>query len=193
MTDEEFAAKYMKLAAFMAWKFVRNTNKALARQEQIDARLGSADADDFTGDALLKLMRCPKNKRDQPAYVKRLIINSLINSLNKRMRLVQNEVFGDVELPDSKSPLQSLYHLAEHDLASFDDQLPSSMAAVVKLYYGIGCEKELSEKEIAKKLGRTQWWVRMRLERGLAKLRSRVVPTNPGNFPCTTSGINANL
>lgn len=75
MSNEELVQQYSRLAGHFAWDFVRRS-----------ATLGSEDAEDFASSAIVKLLQCPLAYRTEPAYVKRLILNSVIKDWRKALQ-----------------------------------------------------------------------------------------------------------
>lgn len=81
VSNAELVKDYSKLAGYLSWQFVRRS-----------ATLGSEDAEDFASSAIVRLIQCPFQYRDQPAYIKRLILNSIIKDCNKALKMAEREV-----------------------------------------------------------------------------------------------------
>lgn len=191
MTDEQLVEKYSKLCTHIAWSFVTKANHTKAQpfakrggdHQEWDRRLTAVDAEDFAADALMKLLRCPQQYRTEHSYVLRLIINTVINSHKKRSRVVHYEtrVGGNWDLEgewEQPAPLEKVdpYDFAAHDIENLDfSSLTEPELTVLRLHFGLDGAEGLSEKVIARKLGRTQWWVQTRLRQGLQKLRQSTI------------------
>lgn len=81
MTNEQLVEEYGRLAGHLAWDMVRRS-----------ATLGSEDAEDFASSAICRLIQCPPQYRDQPAYVKRILLNSVIKDWRKTLKMSEREI-----------------------------------------------------------------------------------------------------
>lgn len=90
MTNDQLVTQYSNLAGFLAWDFVKRSGT-----------LGSEDAEDFASSAIVRLLQCPQQYRSEPAYVKRLILNSVIKDWRKTLKMSEREIsleeFAQVE------------------------------------------------------------------------------------------------
>lgn len=197
MTDTELVEKYGKLCGHIAWAFVRRSQSAAKFDEQISSALGSEDAEDLAGAALLSLIKCPAAHRHEPPYVKRLIVNAIIKAWRKRLRVIEIErgaprslgpfrsIGGEQGISHPVSELGDWFDtqpgpdgLAGKTQTAFDyatvvsllPKIPQAERIVLELSFGIGC-KAFAERQIAKKLGRNRSWVTSRLHRGILRLR----------------------
>lgn len=105
ITDEQLIDKYGKFCGYMAWTFVKR-NRAKGSEpfaEQVDPLLGTEDAEDFAATAMMYLIRIRPEKRDQPPYIKRVIISKIINAWRKRIKELKSEVYCDPVGHDSSA------------------------------------------------------------------------------------------
>lgn len=86
LSTEEFIEKYRRLAGHIAWTFVRRSHKEIS-----PIVLTQEDAEDFASCALLKLVKCPPQYRDQKFFVNRLIVNAIITAWRKRLKQMETE------------------------------------------------------------------------------------------------------
>src|SRR5881628_429207 len=86
MTDVEFVEKYKNLCGHIAQDFVSRS-----RRDNVINSLGQQDAQDFASVAMLRLVKCPIEKRDQKNYVVTLIVNGIITAWRKRLKTREME------------------------------------------------------------------------------------------------------
>jgi RNA polymerase sigma factor (sigma-70 family) len=204
-SQDAFVEQYRRLCAHIAWRFVFRQK----RQHEADA--GAPDpirpsrssrgpyatvsgpllpktdhlaAQDLTSAALLRLVKCPARYRDQPAYVRRLIVNAIIDEQKRQQKIFHSE-YAAPALPDGEDWFDTQPGrdgLAQATQIKFDalraiqamDCLTQGERLVVEFYFGLNGVQPLKEHAIACKLARTRFWVERRLTAALIKLRTQV-------------------
>jgi RNA polymerase sigma factor (sigma-70 family) len=174
--------------------------------------LGTEDAEDLTAVALIKLIKCPQAHRHEKPYVTRLIVNAIITEWRKKLlrygieqtlglpctvnlmsehqggRGQHGGMHGSVDLWDR---LESSEDLERDSMRKFDaakmvdfvSLLPESERIVLELNFGLNGCQPCGEDRIAKKLGRTKWWVTVRLKAGIERIRQDVQGIPPKTLP----------
>lgn len=182
LTDQELVEKYGQLCGHIAWDFVRKNPDQLKRE----------DAEEFASAALLRLIKCPAPKRRSKPYINVLIKNEIIRHWHRRLRQLKREADDKIVLPahanndhDSGNerlmdrfpdprPLHAELMHSAFDQAKVLQLLPElceSERVVIELSFGLNGAKSFSQERIAKKLGRTRYWVESRLQVGIKNLR----------------------
>ena len=150
---------------------------ALAKRDDLAAQ-------DLASAALLRLVKCPLRYRDQPAYVRRLIVNAIIDEQKRQQKTFHYE-YAAPALPNGGDWFDTQPGrdgLAQATEIKFDairaiqamDCLTQGERLVVEFYFGLNGVQALKEHAIACKLARTRWWVERRLTSALIKLRTQV-------------------
>lgn len=172
----------------MAWRFVKRSGSYDGGERGV--RLDTEDAEDLASVAIYYLLRIPQHFRDQPPYVKRVIISKIITAWHKRLKYGQRE-YQPPHTPNNGGTSRG-YHsddffdtlpgrdgLAEQTQVHFDSatilallpKLPQSQRVVIELHFGLNGAKPCGSQRIATKLARSRYWVDARLRAGLAELR----------------------
>jgi hypothetical protein len=194
ISDEQLFAKYGKFCGYMAWQFVKRSGSYDAGERNV--RLDTEDAEDLASIATYYLLRIPQQFRDQPPYIKRVIVSKIITAWHKRLKHGRNEwqppgqtgdghrSWGDPgdNSPDYFDTLPGRDGLAEHTQTSFDSakvlallpKLPEAQRIVLELYFGLNGAKPCGSARIATKLARTRYWVDARLHAGLQEIRTMI-------------------
>ncbi len=193
----EFVERYRRLAGHIAWTFVKRSHRDIS-----PVVLTQEDAEDFASCALLKLVKCPPQYRDQKFFVNRLIVNAIITSWRKRLKQIETErspyrITGHVDFgddsptrkerdpsPDWFDTLEGRDGVHTSTALKFDSlkvsnilpQLPQAERLVLELNFGLGCPA-VGVERIGKKLGRSKSWVELRLNRGLKIIREQLAQT----------------
>ena len=190
---EEFVEKYRRLAGHIAWTFVRRSHREIS-----PVVLTQEDAEDFASCALLKLVKCPPQFRDQKPYVNLLIVNGIITAWRKRLKQLESEQradprrnawnqqwtgetreAGQVEVEsDWFDTLEGRDGVHTQTQTKFDfrtvsnllPNLPPAERLVIELNFGLGCPP-CGVERIGKKLGRSKTWVELRISRGILRIR----------------------
>lgn len=202
MDDAAFIEKYRRLCGHIAWDFVRRSHRGIS-----DVVLSQEDAEDFASCALLKLVRCPAEHRENKWYVQRVIENAITTAWRKRLKQLELEKeatpkvlrvstgttsassdrFGMLASSDIFDLLPGPDGLAGKTQVKFDyaaisalmPKLPESQRLVLELSFGLdGCQP-CSPERIAKKLGRSSLWVRLKYEAGVKRLREEISCPRP--------------
>lgn len=196
ISDQELVDQYGKFCTYMAWQVVGKRSEL----GEDKSGLRPQDAEDFSQLALIKLISLPQTYRDQPYYVRQVIILAVCNAKRDRLRWKRTRDWQPPHVrgerwhgngiaehgEDYFDTLPGRDGLAEytqvnHDCARMLEILPKLHAAerlVLELHFGVnGCQAS-TIRTIAKKLGHRDSWVEVRLKRGLAQLKSLLV-TNP--------------
>lgn len=191
MTDEELIAKYSRYCGYWAKYFMQreNPNHDVERGSVADRY---CDVEDLASDAMLKLIKCPAEHRHEHAYVTKLIIRAIIDGLRKKRSILAREwqpphhvgssgggQFESQTVTDYFDALPGPDGLAGKTQFKFDlakaqaylEYLPLAERLVVELHFGLTGLRPASERQIGKKLGRTEFWVQRRLSSGLTQLR----------------------
>jgi RNA polymerase sigma factor (sigma-70 family) len=203
-TKEQFIEQYRRLCGHIARSFVAKWRRKLINagggsvEETYFLRSGfpatrtlQCKAEDLAGAALIKLMKCPERYWNQPYYVKRLIVNAIIDEQKVQQKIFQNE-WQSPEFSNYSHPVRE-YHdwfdtqpgrdgLAEATRVKFDGEkitramtsLSQAERLVVELYFGLYTDNPIREYKIAAKLGRDQGWVERRLKSGLNNIRRQL-------------------
>lgn len=185
---EDFIEQYRRLAGHIAWDFVRRSRSS------VNMVLTEEDAEDFAAIALLKLVKCPPDKRGEKFYVNRLIVNAIINAWHKRLKTMgaesePNSLWGHLELNEEEAtragdifdcvPGPDGLHgktQTKFDYAKIANLLPTIPAAerlVIELNFGLGCPA-IGIERVGKKLGRSRYWAEARLKRGISRIREQL-------------------
>jgi hypothetical protein len=201
ISDEELFQKYGKFCGYMAWQFVKRSGSYDDGERNV--RLDTEDAEDLASVATYHLLRIPQRYRDQPPYIKRVIISKIITAWHKRIKwskecqpprfvkqFSQDKGMGrkgdvlDLQTAyvDYFDQLPGRDGLAEHTQVSFDSaaiiallpKLPQVQRIVLELHFGLNGAKPCGSARIATKLARTRYWVDARLNAGLQELRSMI-------------------
>lgn len=195
ISDEQLFAKYGKFCGYMAWQFVKRSGSFDEGERSV--RLDTEDAEDLASVATYYLLRIPQRFRDQPPYVKRVIVSKIITAWHKRLKCSREvqapshaSLAGDAyghgyaalstsESVDYFDNLPGRDGLAEATQVAFDTtkvlallpKLTDAERIVLELHFGLNGAKSCGAQRIATKLGRTRWWVDARLHIALAELR----------------------
>lgn len=205
ISDEELFAKYGKFCGYMAWVFVKRSGSFEDGERNV--RLDTEDAEDLASVAVYYLLKIPQRFRDQPPYIKRVVISKIITAWNKRLKYGQKE-YQPPHTPGSKGTAEgSTLHatsanvdyfdtlpgrdgLAEHTQTAFDSatilallpKLSDAQRIVLELYFGLNGAKACGSARIAVKLARTRYWVDVRLQAGLQELRTMISAKPPSGL-----------
>ena len=103
-TREQLVEQYRRLCGYIARSFVTKWRRRLinsgggSSEETFILRSGfpatrtlQCKAEDLAGAALIKLMKCPERYWNQPYYVKRLIVNAIIDEQKVQQKIFENE------------------------------------------------------------------------------------------------------
>jgi len=172
---EEFVERYRRLAGHIAWTFVRRSHREIS-----PVVLTQEDAEDFASCALLKLVKCPPQFRDQKPYVNLLIVNGIITAWRKRLKQLESETNGK-GAEDGEDYFDTIegrdgVHTStqtKFDFRTVSNLLPNLPAAerlVIELNFGLGCPP-CGVERIGKKLGRSKSWVELRISKGILRIR----------------------
>ena len=210
-SQDAFVEQYRRLCAHIAWRFVFRQKRQFetnaghydesgpkltrfGHRRGADGKLTDAapllpkretlSAQDLTSAALLRLVKCPARYRDQPAYVRRLIVNAIIDEQKRQQKIFHSE-YAAPALPDGEDWFDTQPGrdgLAQATQIKFDalraiqamDCLTQGERLVVEFYFGLNGVQPLKEHAIACKLARTRFWVERRLTAALIKLRTQV-------------------
>ena len=199
ISDEQLFAKYGKFCGYMAWQFVKRSGSyedgfenGARSQSDTRVRLDTEDAEDLASIATYYLLRIPQQFRDQPPYIKRVIVSKIITAWHKRQKYGRREwqpphhVIGRPDETDYFDTLPGRDGLAEHTQTSLDSakivalipRLPEAQRVVLELYFGLNGAKPCGSTRIATKLARTRYWVDARLNAGLQEIRT-MISANP--------------
>jgi RNA polymerase sigma factor (sigma-70 family) len=199
-TREQFVEQYRRLCGHIARNFITKWKQKLINsghgvEETLYLRSGfpatrvlQCRAEDLASAALVNLAKCPRQYWNQPHYVKRLIVNAIIDEQRVQQKIFENEWQApDVPRHDSGQPEYYDWFdtqpgrdgLAEATRVKFDgEKISQAMTAlsqaerlVVELYFGLHNDSPIREYKIAAKLGRDQGWVERRLKAGLNHIR----------------------
>jgi len=199
MQDAEFIEKYRRLCGHIAWDFVKRSHRDVS-----PIALTQEDAEDFASCALIKLLKCPAQHRDNKWYVQRVIENAITTAWRKRLKQLGQErevqtVRGELDIPSPANPwahseggdlldmLPGPDGLAGKTQIKFDfakvnsvlPTLPNSERIVVELTFGLNGAEPFTLKRIAKKLGRTEWWTETKLRMALLRMRAKISSQSP--------------
>jgi len=200
MQDAEFIEKYRRLCGHIAWDFVKRSHRDVS-----PIALTQEDAEDFASCALIKLLKCPTQHRDNKWYVQRVIENAITTAWRKRLKQLGQErevqtVRGELDIPspanhygarseggDLLDMLRGPDGLAGKTQIKFDfakvnsvlPTLPNSERIVVELTFGLNGAEPFTLKRIAKKLGRTEWWTETKLRMALLRMRAKISSQSP--------------
>ena len=169
----------------MAWKFVRKSGSYDSGEQGV--RLDTEDAEELASFATYHLIRLPQKYRDQPYYVRQVIISKIITAWNKRLKTGRREWqpphhimpnHGDFQ-PDWFDSLPGPDGLADRTQQAMDatavlallPRLTLSERTVLELHFGLNGAKPYGAQRIATKLARSRYWVELRLQSGLQELR----------------------
>lgn len=192
LSTEQFVEKYRNLAGHIAWTFIKRSHRDVS-----PIVLTQEDAEDFASCALLKLVKCPPEYRDQKYFVNRLIVNAIITAWRKRLKQLETERDQDCIRPLLAN--EAARHDSgrrDHDIfdrlpgpdglhgktqVKFDSAavinllptIPEVERLVIELNFGLGCPA-LAVERIGKKLGRSKSWVELRLSRGILRIREQL-------------------
>jgi RNA polymerase sigma factor (sigma-70 family) len=214
-TQEQFIEHYRRLCGHIARSFIGRRKQRLddasgkassdlfAEFPNLLSKRADLDAQDLASAALVRLARCPSGKWDQPYYVKRLIVNAIIDELKKLDHVFNHEwcpntVAHDRSARGEPGPryevdffdtLPGRDGLAQSTQIKYDSSTITSALAVlsqgerlvISFYFGLNGMRPRRERAIAAALGRTQFWVERRLSAGLNRLRKEIglKPLNP--------------
>lgn len=187
-SDEELISKYGRLCGHVAQALVKKSSN-----------LTQEDAQDFASAAMMKLIKCPAHHRHEDPYIRTIINNAIRNVWRKRIgqlnaeatqldfqetqnrgefpahvhsrcerRLLLSKLSGD-GLPD-----RTQRKFDAETLAGLINSLPSVERTILQLHFGLSGCKSISQRQIAKKLGRSRDWVEPRLVRGIQLVRDQV-------------------
>ncbi len=205
-TRGEFIEQYRRLCGHIARAFVskwrRNliSNGGLAQGSDSNyaphiqaSRTLQFKAEDLASAALLKLCKCKPEYWNQPYYVKRLIVNAIIDEQKFQQKTFEHE--WQAPKPDSRGS-NSVYPmvddwfdqqpgrdgLAEATRIKLDSEairksficLTSSERIVIEMYYGLKTKTPLKEYAIASRLGKDRGWVERKLKAGLNAIRREI-------------------
>ena len=201
ISNEELFKKYGKFCGYMAWQFVKRSgsfddtrgfdNGARANSDT-RVKLDTEDAEDLASIATYHLLRIPQQFRDQPPYIKRVIVSKIITAWHKRLKYGRSEWQpphhvgehqggnDNCNATDYFDTLAGHDALAEQTQVSLDSaavlellpKLPAVQRIVLELHFGLNGAKPCGSARIATKLARTRYWVDARLQAGLQELRS---------------------
>jgi RNA polymerase sigma factor (sigma-70 family) len=147
---------------------------------------------DLASAAIVRLMKCPEKYWNQPYYVKRLIVNAIIDEQKAQQKVFEHEwqppEFGSstrsgaFEAHDWFDTQPGRDGLAEATRVKFDaaavqekfSALSQGERLVIELYFGLNNTPAIKEYAIASKLGRTREWVDRRLKSGLNVIRREI-------------------
>ena len=182
VSDEQLFSKYGKFCGYMAWQFVKRSGSYDAGERNV--RLDTEDAEDLASIAIYHMLRIPQQFRDQPPYIKRVIVSKIITAWHKRLKHGRNESQAP-HIPNETDYFDTLVGrdgLADDTQVAFDSarilailpQLPEPQRIVLELYFGLNGAKSCGSARIATKLARTRYWVDARLNAGLQEIRTRI-------------------
>jgi RNA polymerase sigma factor (sigma-70 family) len=177
VTNEELLQKYSKFCGYMAWQLVRKSDT-----------LGTEDAEDIASYAVIRLIQCPEEHRHEPAYVKRLIINRVITHWQKMCKQRGIEIdAGSITISDNEEipaieqvpDPTNIEHLTirradQNKMLLLLGKLPDTERIVIELNFGLNGSSACGVDRIARRVGRTPYWVQARLNRGIRRMREMV-------------------
>ena len=191
ISDEELFRKYGKFCGYMAWQFVKKSGSYSDGVKKF--RLDTEDAEDLASVARYYLLKLPQCYRDQPPYVKRVIVSKIITAWNKLVKSEQRE-FQPEHKPTRRNQAVTVLDYDEGDY--FDRQpAPGDLSestqvaldatrilallprltpperTVIELHFGLNGAKPCGSQRIATKLARSRYWVDIRIQSGLQELR----------------------
>lgn len=212
-SQDAFVEQYRRLCGYIARRFVYRQKRQFEENRgklQSDSGLESRSssgktaangysaalpkcydlaAQDLASAALLRLVRCPERYRDQPKYVRRLIVNAIIDESKKQQRLLAREYAAPstIDGEDWFDLQPGRDGLAEYTRIKVDgarakealSSLTQGERLVVEFYFGLNGVEPLGEHAIACKLARTRPWVEKRLSSALVKLRTQIAIPSP--------------
>jgi DNA-directed RNA polymerase specialized sigma24 family protein len=145
-------------------------------------------AEDLASAALISLVKCQQQYWNQPYYVKRLIVNAIINEQKRQQKIFERELcaFAMEDGSDWFDTLPGRDGLAQSTQVKYDTQkmldalhvLTEGERLVIQFYFGFNGIQPIKPRGIAIKLARTEFWVERRLASGLNRLRREM-----GNSP----------
>lgn len=189
-SDEELISKYGRLCGHVAQALVKKSSN-----------LTQEDAQDFASAAMMKLIKCPAHHRHEDPYIRTIINNAIRNVWRKRIGQLNAEA-TQLDLREGQKGGTDWHHGAIHNgierrlllsklsgdglpdrtqrkfdaetLAGLINSLPSVERTILQLHFGLSGCKSISQRQIAKKLGRSRDWVEPRLVRGIQLVREQV-------------------
>lgn len=186
MTETEFIEKYRRLCGHIAWDFVKRSHRDVS-----PIFLTQEDAEDFASCALLKLLRCPEQHRDNKWYVQRIIENAIVTAWRKRLKQLgaeqeankrslsltadeyQGDIFDLLPGPDGLAgKTQTKFDYAK--VIALMPKLPDAQRIVLELSFGLNGCQACSPQRIAKKLGRTEWWAQKTFNAAIKNIQSEL-------------------
>ena len=186
MTETEFIEKYRRLCGHIAWDFVKRSHRDVS-----PIFLTQEDAEDFASCALLKLLRCPEQHRDNKWYVQRIIENAIVTAWRKRLKQLgaeqeankrslsltadeyQGDIFDLLPGPDGLAgKTQTKFDYAK--VIALMPKLPDAQRIVLELSFGLNGATPCSPQRIAKKLGRTEWWAQKTFKAAIKNIQSEL-------------------
>lgn len=207
LTDTQFMEKYRRLCGHIAWDFVRRSHRDVSpiTLTQEDAE-DFASCALIKLMAYHRSPNWTKHG-DNKWYVQRIIENAITTAWRKRLKQMYSEQegndrtlpiklkgerwqYGEWESANSKhgDPFDQLPGpdgLAGKTQTKFDfativaliPSLPNSERVVVELTFGLNGAESFSRKLIAKKLGRTEWWVETKQHSAIQRIREQIQPS----------------
>jgi RNA polymerase sigma factor (sigma-70 family) len=192
ISQEAFIEQYRRLCGYIARRFIyrqsrqfeENTGKSDAGGNTAIPKCDDLAAQDLASAALLRLVRCPARYRDQPRYVRRIIVNAIIDEFKRQQKIfhyefaapatIDGEDWFDTQVgPDGLARATQQKLDAGRAITALSS-LTEGERLVVEFYFGLNGARPLKEHAIASKLARTRWWVERRLTSGLIKLRTQL-------------------
>jgi RNA polymerase sigma factor (sigma-70 family) len=156
--------------------------------------VNQAEAEDLASRALTQLLKCPKARRSEHAYVTRVIINGVLDGLRIRRKIRANEwqpphrvrgpaseeveYFDSLPGPDGLAHKTQLAFDSQTALEHLDD-LPQAERVVIQLHFGLHSDKSFTISQISRKLARSERWVESRLATGIRHLREQMLVSVP--------------
>jgi RNA polymerase sigma factor (sigma-70 family) len=185
ISDQELFDKYGRLCGYIAQRFIHRIDSNGERHNDLQGQ----DAEEFASAARISLLKMPQKYRTNPYVIQRSITNAIIDAWRKRIKQTRNEWQPPQIARENSGPedyfdsLPGRDGLAEHTQVALDigkalailPLLSCSERTVIELHFGLNDCQPCTSDRIAKKLGRSERWVSMRLEVGLKHLRERIV------------------
>lgn len=204
LTDTQFMEKYRRLCGHIAWDFVRRSHRDVSpiTLTQEDAE----DFASCALIKLMAYHRSPNWTKhgDNKWYVQRIIENAITTAWRKRLKqmgcesdnhqLLRNhlgiaghaahdgvfslggDIFDQVPGPDGLAgKTQTKFDFAT--IVALIPSLPNAERVVVELTFGLNGAESFSRKRIAKKLGRTEWWVETKQHSAIQRIREQIQPS----------------
>lgn len=151
--------------------------RAIARKMKQTYGIRTEDMDDVTQVAIVDLAAIPENKYGEPAYCKRVILNSAIRTV----RTIQKHVYM---LPIDAVPYPSHLFVAQPSAGPSIQQTEASLQvnslmrhlneeqrALVSQAMGLGSDRPVSVRSQARASHTSQDNIRVKLESAMAKMR----------------------